>query len=572
MSLLTGIYSSHPVSVEDYHSVLADFSLHGERKTQTIVRGHLIVSSYLHGYQSSNVWEDDSHFLVYSGRIFDIEKEGYHWKPIGDGNTSLPSPAAYLAGHYKKLGKCFLEGINGNFSVVVYEKKTNELIIANDRLGIYPLFVYITRNLIIFSNEYQPILSYHKCNKTLDPTAVAEYFILGGPLDNKTFIREISILPPASLLTAIPEKSRFFSITGTHLKISKRAYFTHNYPLNTRDTPDQMSRDLAELIRNAAQRRAADPANIEADLTGGKDSRLFMGLIGKDKRDQVQFQTFPSEWMNDEENQDVIIVKRLVEKYQLRHVFLPLSADDWIYEPDRFMQQWYDFRRPRLGEKRRMTGYNASVLSGLYYYRLRKFSDPPSRQKIRRILNGVFVRDFIRKANNPFNTLRSAYKDTHVENAAGWMIFNQGFRTFFSTYNRGTLSETNDLYSQATRFDSLFFDQDLLEYLLSVKKEYIQDYYLYKKVYWEHFPHLLEINTSIKGFNRDESLGNPFPLILSDKISRFKEVYNTFLNTDQTWDRGILNRNYFASLNDLENNPHFYCFIDFELWCRRYLT
>lgn len=219
-----------------------------------------------------------------------------------------------------------------------------------------------------------------------------------------------------------------------------------------------------------------------------------------------------------------------------------------------------------------MTGYHAAIAGGKYYTRLNRFSNPFGDRMVKRRMKRIFERDFAKLADHPLETLRSAFENTTVENREYWIIFNQAYRAFFSTYNRGILSEANDPYLMPTRLDTPFFDQDLIEFLLSVDKTLILDYYLYRKAYFEYFPDLLEIPTSQPGFKRDDSLSNPFPIVLKEKLARLGEVYKLFVAEDQTWGRGVLKRDYFSSLKNLEDNPLFYCFIDFELWCRRYLT
>jgi len=46
--------------------------------------------------------------------------------------------------------------LKGAFALGIYDYKKDELFVANDQYGTYPLFIYSDEDYFIFSNEYEP--------------------------------------------------------------------------------------------------------------------------------------------------------------------------------------------------------------------------------------------------------------------------------------------------------------------------------------------------------------------------------------------------------------------------------
>ena len=51
---------------------------------------------------------------------------------------------------YEEYGERFIEKINGMFSICLFDKNINQLLIIRDRLGIKPLFNIIIKKIIFF--------------------------------------------------------------------------------------------------------------------------------------------------------------------------------------------------------------------------------------------------------------------------------------------------------------------------------------------------------------------------------------------------------------------------------------
>ena len=58
---------------------------------------------------------------------------------------------------YEEYGERFIEKINGMFSISLFDKNINLLLIIRDRLGIKPLYYYYNKKKLYFSSSVKSI-------------------------------------------------------------------------------------------------------------------------------------------------------------------------------------------------------------------------------------------------------------------------------------------------------------------------------------------------------------------------------------------------------------------------------
>ena len=91
--------------------------------------------------QQPMISEDKNIILVFNGEIYnyvelrdELKKKNYKFSTNSDTEVLI-----YM---YKEYGESFLKKLNGMFSICIFDKRLNTLIIARDRFGIKPLFFF----------------------------------------------------------------------------------------------------------------------------------------------------------------------------------------------------------------------------------------------------------------------------------------------------------------------------------------------------------------------------------------------------------------------------------------------
>ena len=107
--------------------------------------------------------EDESLWIVFNGEIFNyIElKEELLAKNHKFKTNSDTEVIVHL---YEEYGPEFLNKLNGQFAIAIWDKNKQELFLARDRVGIRPLFYTTINNAFVFSSEIKSFLEFPDFN------------------------------------------------------------------------------------------------------------------------------------------------------------------------------------------------------------------------------------------------------------------------------------------------------------------------------------------------------------------------------------------------------------------------
>jgi asparagine synthase (glutamine-hydrolysing) len=169
--------------------------------------------------------------------------------------------------------KRFLLKADGEFILLLYNKKSNRILIANDVLGRLPLYYFHDRQILAVARElkfilpFLPKLAFHRL-------AVMEYVLLGYPFGENTLIEGVGFFPGGSYLI-------FDLRTG---ESAKGSYHVLNFVERSR----ALSRATAisgmrRVFLHALERRVrwTEKNKIIVSLSGGLDSRGVLAGLKK---------------------------------------------------------------------------------------------------------------------------------------------------------------------------------------------------------------------------------------------------------------------------------------------------
>jgi len=250
---------------------------------------------------------------------------------------------------YEEYGKDFVKTLNGSFLLVIGDLQNKRVLIVNDRLGTRPLYYVVKEDGgIIFASEVKAILQSKSLTKEIDHEALAQYFVFGEILGDKTLFRGIKVLPPASILTS----------RKADLRIGKYWDLIHDYEDESNNTENSLVDGLVETLKNSVSKRLKGPHRYGHSLSGGLDSRAILSAASDAERRNLVAFTFG------ESGCDEIRIARIVaDRLNVKHVIIEFKPSD--------LTKYFE-------EAVYLTdGMNTVVVSLLPYAfeRLRKFAD-----------------------------------------------------------------------------------------------------------------------------------------------------------------------------------------------------
>lgn len=253
------------------------------------VAGSLAALKHEPNYEVSNIYKTSNFSAAFTGyegyprQSFESEDAVYFIEGIiynkDDANIAdlLKNIAgAYQKGNdYKKLIGEFVDGADGDFNILIYFKKLDELLVFNDRWGRLPVYYFRDDNLLVLSRELKFVLDFIPSIEFVK-TSLVDFLVFRHVLGDSTLFKDIYRLGPSGILS---------------LKRSNHALVVNKEPsldvnltqsavtLSERKCVEKCKDLFLQGIENRVKKLRARGYQITADLSGGYDTRgVLAGL------------------------------------------------------------------------------------------------------------------------------------------------------------------------------------------------------------------------------------------------------------------------------------------------------
>ncbi len=244
--------------------------------------------------------------------------ELYNRDTLGNEYASASDEQAVLA-LYEQQGDQFPCQLNGAFVIGIYDKRSNRILIVNDRFGLYPLFYTNHAGRLIFAPEMKAILCDESFPRKIDLTGLAQYVRFQHLLGERTFFEDIHFLSGASVLT-------YDISTGS---CSVRCYWSYDeIPYRPKVQFEELVEETGRLFRRAIKRLSSDSHRLGVYLSGGLDSRSILGMIDRRPVASLTYGT--------RDCRDVYYAERIAKAVGSDHHWMDLPNAKWV-------EQYADF-------------------------------------------------------------------------------------------------------------------------------------------------------------------------------------------------------------------------------------
>jgi asparagine synthase (glutamine-hydrolysing) len=214
--------------------------------------------------------EDGSVWVAFNGEIFNyvelresLVKRGHLFKTHSDTET--------LVHLYEDRGLDFVDELNGQFAIALWDAPRRRLVLARDRVGIRPLFhATLSDGTLLFGSEIKALLAHGAPRAEIDPVALGQIATLWVSLPPRTPFKDIDELGPGRMLV-IEEGRR-----------TERQYWRYQFPRahEHEDRPaDHWASDVRELLHDAVRLQLRSDVPVVTYLSGGLDSSILTTLV-----------------------------------------------------------------------------------------------------------------------------------------------------------------------------------------------------------------------------------------------------------------------------------------------------
>lgn len=173
---------------------------------------------------------------------------------------------------YLDNGPDFINKVDGEFNIAIYDADSAKLSVFSDHLASHPLYYFSQANEFLFASEKKTILTIPGHASQIDPVGLLQLVIHQHNLGDRTFLSGIKRLPPSACL--VYEKGQVsLSVNGD---------------INTDDMSNRSASRLLEEwqdeLRSATAKRVRGKSRLLFSLSAGLDSRAIACAIERDVR------------------------------------------------------------------------------------------------------------------------------------------------------------------------------------------------------------------------------------------------------------------------------------------------
>jgi asparagine synthase (glutamine-hydrolysing) len=214
--------------------------------------------------------KDKNIYITYNGEIYnfqeiksDLEKKGYKFQSKTDTEVIINS--------YKEWGVDCVKKFNGMFAFAIWDKKSNQLFVARDHIGIKPFYYSINNGSFIFGSEIKSILKNSNIEKELEEKNISYYLTFASLPAPYTLFKNIKKLPSANWMLIKDGKIKIEEYWNP-LKDS-------NYSEN--ESEDYYINEIKKILKDSIKKQMVSDVPFGCFLSGGIDSSTNAALMSE---------------------------------------------------------------------------------------------------------------------------------------------------------------------------------------------------------------------------------------------------------------------------------------------------
>jgi asparagine synthetase B (glutamine-hydrolysing) len=154
--------------------------------------------------------------------------------------------------------------LDGSFAAAVHDPRAGRITLVADRFNSRPLYYRSGAGLLAFASQASLLLRLPGARPRLDPAAVMQFLTFQTVLDERTFLTDVSALPPAGLLD-FPDGPR-----------PPRRYWWWRPAADDGRGAGAHGERLVEPLLGATRRLVGDGRGLAVLLSGGLDARAVV--------------------------------------------------------------------------------------------------------------------------------------------------------------------------------------------------------------------------------------------------------------------------------------------------------
>ncbi len=254
--------------------------------------------------------------IVFNGEIYnyqalmdELQGLGFRFRTKSDTEVIVHAWSAW--------GPDCVRRLRGMFAFALWDRASDSLFMARDRLGVKPMFYApLDDGQVVFGSELKALLAHPLLRRDIDPQAVEEYFALGYVAEPRTVFRQALKLPPGHTLwlrrgQPVGEPQRYWDV---------------NFTLDARIDEQQAQEELLRRLRESVKLRMIAEVPLGAFLSGGVDSSAVVAMMAGESSGPVKTCSIA---FDDPQYNESEFAQQVADRYRTDHHVETVQSDDF---------------------------------------------------------------------------------------------------------------------------------------------------------------------------------------------------------------------------------------------------
>jgi asparagine synthase (glutamine-hydrolysing) len=212
--------------------------------------------------------EDGSVWIVFNGEIYNY-KELRSYLQIKGHVFKTQTDTEVIVHLYEEFGESCVEKLRGMFAFAIWDDRQETLFIARDRIGIKPLYYWLTGKSLVFGSEIKAILADPEVKPEVLPEMIDRFLTFYYVPGEETLFRNIRKLAPGSCLVVKNGKARIKQYWDLHFS-------------STPQSLEAAEKQFLDLLEESVALHMISDVPVGFLLSGGVDSTAMLGFaVGK---------------------------------------------------------------------------------------------------------------------------------------------------------------------------------------------------------------------------------------------------------------------------------------------------
>ncbi len=268
--------------------------------------------------------EDGTLCIIFNGEVYnyqplraDLVRAGHIFRTSSDTEVILHA--------YEEYGQDCLAKFRGIFAIAIYDKRTGELFLGRDHLGVKPLYYREVRGGVLFSSEIKPILEACPSRVEYDPGMVDFFLSLGYTPNPHTFFRDVKKIPPGA----------FARVRGGKIQIQKY-WSLESLPAARVEPFPESLRTLKSLLRDSVELQLVSEVPVGVFLSGGLDSSAVVAVMRQ--LDVGEIKTFSVGYKDFRDVSELSFAKKVSAQFGTKHFEFHLEFGEFFHSIETMLE------------------------------------------------------------------------------------------------------------------------------------------------------------------------------------------------------------------------------------------